>query len=155
MARSLLICIDPGNVSGLACFIDGVLYTAQSYDTRLPQYASVARCLSWLGTTSGFDCRAVGEMPEIYPNQSNPVAILKLAKNLGRWQEALAAHGFAWSDRKPGDWKGQVPKPVHHRRVLAALQPAERAIAEGLPRSTAEHALDAIGLGLVTLLRMR
>lgn len=151
--RNLLITIDPGNDSGVACFVDGALYTARAYNTR--ECVAFGPLLNWLGSLNGFDCKAVGEMPEIYTGRSNPVDILKLAKNLGRWQEALGARGFTWSDRKPGDWKGQVSKPIHHRRVLATLTSAERELADRLPKATAEHALDAIGLGLVTLLRMR
>lgn len=48
----------------------------------------------------------------------------------------------------PAEWKGQVPKDIHHKHhVLPALEPAELAI---LPKKKGElkHILDAVGIGL-------
>lgn len=35
--------------------------------------------------------------------------------------------GLVVARHTPNEWKGQVPKPVHHRRVRAALKPGELA----------------------------
>lgn len=48
---------------------------------------------------------------------------------------------------RPAKWKGQVPKPIHQRRILASLTPDEHALVLALPRC--RDAVDAVGLGLV------
>ncbi len=59
--------------------------------------------------------------------------------------------------QRPGDWKGQVPKSIHNARVIARLSPPEREAFRraGLPKSQEHNAIDAIGLGLTALGRMR
>jgi hypothetical protein len=49
-----------------------------------------------------------------------------------------------WVFYTPLDWKGNVPKAVHHARVRRALTPAEKAIFDDL----GHDACDAIALGL-------
>src|SRR3972149_4885609 len=57
---------------------------------------------------------------------------------------------------EPRTWKGQVPKEIHHRRVVAALSAAELArIAEIQPKSLQHNVLDAVGLGLWHLGRLK
>lgn len=58
-----------------------------------------------------------------------------------------------WSDKyRPGEWKGHVPKGIHHRRVNRSLRPAELAI---MPASAEHDAWDAVGIGLFALARTR
>ena len=49
----------------------------------------------------------------------------------------------------PGQWKGQVPKDIHNRRVLAKLTPAEATLASNLDH----NGIDALGLLLWALER--
>jgi hypothetical protein len=53
---------------------------------------------------------------------------------------------------RPHRWKGNVPKDIHHRRVLAALHPLEllgpgMVIDPDSPTTYQPDAADAIGLG--------
>jgi len=49
---------------------------------------------------------------------------------------------------KPREWKGQVPKDVHHARLVKTLTPDEMAMVErAAPPSLRHNVLDAIGIG--------
>ena len=54
----------------------------------------------------------------------------------------------------PKEWKGQVPKPIHNKRVEKTLNPKERTKILGLPASTRHNVIDAVGIGLYHLGRM-
>jgi hypothetical protein len=99
--------------------------------------------------------RAIGEKPLLTqhrPVNSSPDIItrgndlIQTAIRLGVYLEACQT-----SDATlvyPGQWKGQVPKDIHNRRVLAKLTPAERAL---VPND--HNAIDATGLLLWALER--
>jgi hypothetical protein len=49
---------------------------------------------------------------------------------------------------KPREWKGQVPKDVHHARLVKTLTPEELAMVEAsAPPSLRHNVLDAVGIG--------
>lgn len=50
----------------------------------------------------------------------------------------------------PHTWKGQMPKDVSHRRILARLDAKEEVVLEMLPKAkTVRHnGMDAVGIGL-------
>jgi len=52
----------------------------------------------------------------------------------------------------PQQWKGRVPKPIHHKRIRAVLSADELAVfvtaEDAIPKSLAHNVLDAIGIGL-------
>lgn len=54
-------------------------------------------------------------------------------------------------------WKGSVPKKIHNVRILNALSPEERAIYDAEPTASSlkHNIVDAIGIGLYHLERMR
>ena len=52
---------------------------------------------------------------------------------------------------KPHEWKGNVPKHIHHRRIERALEPEE----QEEWRSLDHNAKDAVGIGLYYLQRTR
>jgi len=56
-------------------------------------------------------------------------------------------------------WKGQVPKAIHHERIVKVLSPYERNILDealsGCPRGNHKEILDAMGIGLYDLGRTR
>lgn len=53
----------------------------------------------------------------------------------------------------PREWAGQVPKAIRHRKLLAKLSDAERAVLEGWSKSQLVDILDAVGIGLYVLNR--
>lgn len=59
---------------------------------------------------------------------------------------------------KPSEWKGQVPKAVHHKRMEAALTPEERIVLQNalrdIPRGVQHNLKDAVALGLWKLGRL-
>lgn len=50
----------------------------------------------------------------------------------------------------PREWKGTLPKEVACERVIGRLSPDERAVVDvlRLPKSSVNHVLDAVGIGL-------
>lgn len=53
---------------------------------------------------------------------------------------------------RPGTWKGNVPKPIHHGRIYKALSTSE--LERTPPMATSPDTWDAIGLGLYALRRV-
>ena len=51
----------------------------------------------------------------------------------------------------PAEWKGQIPKNVHHARIAATLSANEAHILTRMPKKKLVHVLDAIGIGLYHL----
>lgn len=63
--------------------------------------------------------------------------------------DAIAKLVGGWDAKyRPGQWKGNVPKAPHHRRLARELSEEERAIA---PPAKDHDAWDAIGIGLYAL----
>lgn len=58
---------------------------------------------------------------------------------------------------RPHDWKGNVPKTIHNARIKRALDPAERDTLKacGAPAGLLHNVVDAVGLGLHALGRLR
>jgi hypothetical protein len=66
---------------------------------------------------------------------------------------ALAQLNGGWVETYlPGEWKGNVPKPAHHRRIERALKPHEL---ELMPSKTDHDAWDAAGIGLFATARTK
>ncbi len=64
------------------------------------------------------------------------------------------AMGTEWVT--PSEWKGHVPKDIHQPRILKALDARERALVLFVnPPSLRHNAIDAIGIGLFALGRLR
>lgn len=55
----------------------------------------------------------------------------------------------------PSQWKGQLPKAVHHARILSELTEHEKTCLEGFTKTERGHIVDAIGLGLYHSGRMK
>lgn len=117
------ISIDPGvQRSATAFWFQGQLWAvAFNPVTEFPG-------ISWL----------VVELPTVYPGQPKPSAdILALRDTATRWADR--ARGATVRTPLPVQWKGQTPKPIHHKRILEALTPLElEALALGLGRTPAE-----------------
>lgn len=96
------------------------------------------------------------EVPQIYWRANrggNAADLIELAGVVGAVSQALPVLNRVHF--LPRKWKGQTPKPVHNRRVLAKLQEPERAFIEPTPASLLNNVVDAVGLGLYRLGRLR
>ncbi len=144
---STLECIDPskpGNNTGRARFVCGKLMHAELWThQRVPDV---------LPTDN-----AIIELPQIYPGprDEDPNDLIQVARCVGQWECELRRAGATVRLVHPREWKGSVPKTVHNARVLAALTDAERARLPKLPASKLHNVLDAVGLGLWLLKRIR
>ena len=76
---------------------------------------------------------------------------MKLALEAGRWCGVYSTIGVVSHYVEPAQWKGQVPKEIHHPRVWAALAPLEQSLVHeacnGVAPSKRHNVLDAVGLG--------
>ena len=150
----MLLAIDPGRDTGWALFSGDRLVACGLGDPRLSEKHRIAELE-----------RVVIERPMVYPRgqTKNPNDVVALALGAGEWGGLYRQ----WTDVEyvfPFQWKGSVPKAVHHARVLAKLSAEERALADeaiargrsgvnsslgkAIAPSKRHNVLDAIGLGL-------
>lgn len=150
MARTLLS-IDPGNCTGFAYFLDGRLIRTGVTTVDAPQCPAAGILLA--------GCQAlIVELPQVYraaQSKGDPNDLIKVALGVGRWIERGTVCGASVTLVKPSEWKGQVPKDIHHKRVLAALDKSEAAAIPQMAQSQRHNALDAVALGLWRLGRLR
>ena len=155
-----LYAVDPGvHACGVALFVDRQLYACALvpaadgplparalFTFRPPVVSSVTRCAC--------------EKPKVYPHGKakkgrdvRPGDLIDLAIAAGRMTGMLTTKYL-----EPAEWKGQLPKKIHHERVGRALtEPEHVVLAEHLrPIKTAlqHNVLDAVALGLRTLGRI-
>lgn len=94
------------------------------------------------------EARVVVETPVKYPTkrkQHKDVGdLLEVAEQMKK--TALRSLGVS-----PSAWKGQVPKKIHGRRILEALEDTEKKSALSIDN---HNTIDAIGLGLWVLGRL-
>lgn len=141
-----LIAIDPGNTTGWATF---------DPTTGLLHYAGTTSVQSWLAVDERPYSTLVIEIPQVYrasQSKGDPNDLIKVAVQAGQWIERFSCTGAAVRRVLPNEWKGQVPKTVHNKRVLACLTEDEKT--RILP-SLDHNMVDAIGLGLFHLKRLR
>ena len=91
----------------------------------------------------------ISEVPQVYragASKGDPDDLIQLAGVVGVWTARIAAE--AYFGVKPREWKGQVPKDVHHARLVKTLTPEEMAMVErAAPPSLRHNVLDAVGIG--------
>lgn len=139
----ILAAIDPGACAGLAVFGAGALL----------ERVDLVR-----GPGPRIVCdRLVVERPIIRGRKVDANKIATLAARAG---ELVGASGFGGAVEwvEPYRWKGQLPKDVMGRRILARLTPVELSLwettADAWPRGLRHNALDAVGIGLWALRRL-
>ena len=134
-----LVAIDPGkHASGIAVFRDRVLEAVY--------YTKDTDVLSWLFAP---DVRVIVEVPQVYSyerSKGDPNDLVDLAFAAGRMTRDFEHVDVV----RPKQWKGQLPKDVHHQRVMAKLvQPECDVIHRAqVAQSKLHNVLDAVGLGL-------
>ena len=163
-----LLTLDPGlRDPGVARFIDGKLQwaTCVRKDTgkRGPEQwqaiaHAVARAVPMIGAEEG--TFLVVEKPQVYGGK-HPDDLIELSASLGACVSAISE--TLWMEGYkayfPREWKGQVPKTVHHRRIRKKLTGEENAILDRclakVVVSLQHNVLDAVGLGMFHLRRIR
>lgn len=141
-----VIAIDPGKDAGLAVFVHGRLDNAwlvhgDQADVQLRGFE---------------DEHVVCEIPQVYPG--SPVSTQSLITLMSR---AGYLAGFLRPSQltlvKPSQWKGQIPKDIHHKQILEQLEVGELLVLDqcltNIPKSKHHNVYDAVGLGLWYLQR--
>lgn len=147
---NILYAVDPGKArSSVASFLDGVFVGCwMVHVSDMQELAAEKRG------------RVVMELPVVYPGSRVRASdLVDLAAAGMAVASRLAAQGERIHTTSPSDWKGQVPKEVTRKRVLAKLTAPELSrLTECLApiKPSLQHNLfDAIGIGLVFLKRAR
>jgi hypothetical protein len=143
----MLLAYDPGRDCGWAVFDEQGVYVRGGV-RGVPDATGVRQ--------------AIIERPQVYRasrSKGDPNDLITLAIGVGRMQERLESKGVTVELVLPATWKGQIPKEVHHRRILEVLTATERtrlsASLSGIAPSIRHNLLDAVGLGLWFLRRGR
>jgi hypothetical protein len=76
--------------------------------------------------------------------RATPDDLIALAYRAGKYAGRCEERGAIVTCVKPSEWKGGVPKKIHHPRIRKRLSSVELALCEGAPPDI----WDAIGLGL-------
>ena len=91
----------------------------------------------------------LSEIPQVYragASKGDPDDLIQLAGVVGVFSALVSATTY-WGV-KPREWKGQVPKDVHHARLVKTLSEADLKMVEvAAPPSLRHNVLDAVGLG--------
>lgn len=154
--KATLLSIDPGfRYLGYSVFSEGTLLEAgllKSAETpsswavwgkQPPSFlhlVEVIRKFDWVE-----QCSAVIEYPKVHKDTPNPEAIVKLAAACGAYTGLLQAAGFGLIWVEPYTWKGNVPKEVSTRRILAKIPKEDYS---KISNVRDHNILDAIGIGL-------
>ena len=111
---------------------------------------------AWMGYTKStgwyepaYATHFISEVPQVYragASKGDPDDLIQLAGVVGVFSALFAA--TTYTGVKPREWKGQVPKDVHHARLVKTLTPEELAMVEAAaPPSLRHNVLDAVGIG--------
>lgn len=148
--NSRILAIDPGEKTGWAILYDGRLTCSGlvklgEFNEHIDPKGDFP-----VGPLAG-GYSLIIEMPEVYPGgKVDPNDMIQLAVKVGRTRSYFGSCPADWI--RPKSWKGQVPKPIHNKRVLSWLSPVESQIAnktlESLAAGVRDNVIDAIGLGI-------
>ena len=151
-----LISIDPGKSTGWAVFADRTL-TLAGVDKKSDLFRATSPTIPG-GIVLASETRVLVELPRWYPHDYKDVNdLLDLCVLVGEVKRFYEAQSCKVELVFPRTWKGTVPKPIHNKRVLAALTPDELALLPRRPRAkdVDHNCVDAVGLGLWKLGRLR
>lgn len=102
------------------------------------------------------DAAFVFEVPQIYRGaqlKGDPDDLLQLV-GVEAWVAGLL-RACRVVGYRPREWKGQVPKDVHVRRIENTLTDEEKACMQKCPASLRHNMLDGIGIGLFHVRRLQ
>lgn len=145
-----LVAIDPGTVSlGWAEFRESRLVACGAFGRKtrtIPEFcAEISTAIPTARVVALEWMQAAQRVP---PQDLIDVSLV------GAYAAACAGGSLVLYH--PVDWKGSVPKAIHHPRILSALTEPERAIADASCSRAgrfSKEVLDAIGIGLYHLRR--
>ena len=96
------------------------------------------------------DAHWVAEWPMKYKDKSLYHDAIESLHAVG---EAIDKRIGGWDEKyRPGEWKGNVPKGPHHKRIARALTDEELAL---MPGAEEHDAWDAAGIGLFAVARTK
>jgi len=148
-----LISIDPGvNHHGVAYFTDGKLKVAWFSLSE-----EVLEDIAWhIKGEDTLDQLAI-EIPQVYvPSLFDPNDLINLAVEAGKVIGVLEEdYSVKTTTYLPKSWKKQVPKDIMNRRTLARLSEKEKAAIQWPIKSRRHNVLDAAGVGLHHLGRLK
>lgn len=138
MEKMILLAIDPGVNTGFALFRNGYLSNCGiQKDIDFFYFANTL----------------VIEKPQIYRGRlqkGDPNDLITLAIQVGRYVERFSRVASRVELVLPATWKGQVPKEIHHPRIMNTLNETERPVIEAVKcaKSLRHNIIDAVGLGI-------
>ena len=107
---------------------------------------------AWAGYLEHGRCSAdvfISEVPQVYragASKGDPDDLIQLAGVVGLFTGIIEADEYLGV--KPREWKGQVPKDVHHARLIKTLSAEDlEKINAAAPPSLRHNVLDAVGIG--------
>jgi len=95
---------------------------------------------------------AIIEFPQVHRDTPNPNDIIKLSAACGAYSSILQAAGFTVQWISPREWKGNVPKPIMFKRILAKVREEEYS---KIDKPKNHNVIDAVGIGLWLIKRQR
>lgn len=151
--KARLLSIDPGfRYFGFAVLDDYELLHAGISKTKSEDWEK------WTGQPPSFleiaflldnydwaERKALIEFPKVHRDTPNADSIVKLAAACGAYTSILQAAGFDVTWVEPRAWKGQVPKDVMFKRIVAKLKDFEYSRIDN-PKD--HNVIDAVGIGL-------
>jgi hypothetical protein len=147
--HEVVLGVDPDTTSlGWALLAKGRLYQAGLVRAKNLEgmIFEVTRARAWTWETIDL---LVVERAEIYPHgEARPNDLSQLLIVAGTVAGYVAHRRLCLP--YPKEWKKQVPKEIHHRRLLEGLTQEEHAVLDaalrGVPMSLRHNVLDAVGL---------
>ena len=147
---AVLLAIDPGKTHfGYAVFREGLLVSCGTPNhANAEGLASIAIDLyRYYKRQAGTRVSVAMEVPQNYLRTRRVKSLSGLVALCAAVDAAVQIERFY----QPKVWKGQVPKPAHHKRLVRVLSAAETTL-----WNEADHnARDAIGIGLFHLGRTK
>jgi hypothetical protein len=158
-----LFAVDGGACSAVAVFDRVARQLVSVHVVRFDKAFEVSAQIASLPSAYPMD-HVVYELPQIYPGQRqkarpNDVILTGVRTGLVVGAIVKSASPTAYViGIEPAEWKGQMPKRVHHERVKKVLSEAEADLVQSacskLPNGLRHNVMDAVALGLHALQRI-
>ncbi len=140
-----LLTIDPGKYHmAYALFRQGRLRDAGKLKSRKPDLYERSDYFFY-SLPSGVE-RIVVEKMHVYPGERkvDPNILIDIT---GISMLIAGRYDVPVTWVPASEWKGQVPKKIHHARIMGWLTEKEREVLEGFGKTDLHDILDAVGMG--------